>query len=97
MKINSTKLADYCRENNIRWIALFGSVLRGESDYDSDIDLLIEFNEPVGLFAFCRIENELSEIFFGGQKVDLVTQRALSRYFRDEVLEKCETLYGKAG
>jgi len=90
-------ITDYCAANNIRWLAVFGSALRGNFRADSDIDLLVEFNEPVGLFAICRVEEELSERFFGGRKVDLVTPRSLSRYFREEVMETCETIYGKAG
>jgi uncharacterized protein len=97
MDIKISELADYCKENNIRWLALFGSALRGDMRSESDVDLLVEFTAPVGLFTLCRVEDELSARFFGGRKVDLVTQRSLSRYFRDEVLAKCETLYGKAG
>ncbi len=97
MDIKTAELADYCRANNIRWLALFGSALRGEMHLESDVDLLVEFAGPVGLFALCRVEEELSELFFGGRKVDLVTKRSLSRYFRDETLAECETLYGKAG
>lgn len=97
MVVDVTELANYCRANNIRWLAVFGSALRGNMGPESDVDLLVEFIEPVGLFALCRIEEELSARFFGGKKVDLVTQRSLSRYFRDEVIRECETLYGKAG
>lgn len=97
MVVDITELTNYCRTNNIRWLAVFGSALRGDMRPESDVDLLVEFTEPVGLFTLCRIEEELSTRFFGGRKVDLVTQRSLSRYFRDEVLRGCETLYGKAG
>jgi uncharacterized protein len=97
MDVDVAKLSDYCTANNIRWLAVFGSALHGDMRPESDIDLLVEFTEPVGLFALCRVEEELSTRFFGGRKVDLVTRRSLSRYFRDEVLRDCETLYGKAG
>ena len=39
------QLADFCRRNRIRWLALFGSVLRDDFKPDSDVDVLVEF-EP---------------------------------------------------
>lgn len=88
----SIDLADYCRRNNIRRLALFGSALRDDFRPDSDLDILIEF-EPgtrVGL-RFFAIERELSNLF--GRKVDLNTPNFLSPYFRDEVLDEAENLY----
>lgn len=78
------ELADFCRRNRIRRLALFGSILRDDFRPDSDIDVLVEF-EPghrVG-FAFFALQDELSRIL--GHPVDLNTRKDLSRYFRDEV------------
>jgi uncharacterized protein len=89
------KIAEFCRENRISRLALFGSVLRDDFSPDSDVDVLVEF-EPgarVGL-GFFRIERELSEML--GRNVDLNTPGFLSRYFRDEVLREAEVLYDAA-
>ena len=86
------KIAEFCRRNNIRRLALFGSVLRDDFGPQSDVDILIEF-EPgtrVGL-RFFKIEIELSQIL--GRKVDLNTKGFLSKYFRDEVLAEAEDQY----
>jgi len=86
------KIADFCRRNGIRKLALFGSVLRSDFRDDSDIDVLVEF-EPgvrVGL-RFFAIPEELSEII--GRKVDLNTPGFLSKYFRDEVMAEAEVQY----
>jgi predicted nucleotidyltransferase len=40
----------------VKSLAIFGSVARGEASADSDVDLLVEFLEPVGLFEFVRRE-----------------------------------------
>lgn len=70
----------------IESLALFGSVAREESTSASDIDLLVEFNRPVGLFYFARVRRRLSEIV--GRPVDLVTRAALRKEMRDEILQE---------
>ncbi len=87
------KISVFCRQNRIRRLSLFGSVLSDHFSSDSDIDVLVEFapGETVGLIRMARLERELSETF--GRKVDLRTPADLSRYFRREVLESAETQY----
>lgn len=87
-----TDLADFCRRNHIRRLALFGSALRDDFRPDSDLDILVEF-EPgtrVGL-RFFALERELSNLF--GRTVDLNTPNFLSPYFRGEVMTEAEDLY----
>ncbi len=89
------RIAEFCRRNHIRRLALFGSVLRDDFRADSDVDVLVEF-EPgtrVGL-RFFDMQLELSEIL--GRKVDLNTIGFLSRYFRDKVLAEAEAQYDAA-
>ncbi|MCX7926381.1 MAG: nucleotidyltransferase family protein [Fimbriimonadales bacterium] len=87
-------LSEFCRQNHIRKLALFGSALHGDFHAESDIDLLVEFEKGhvPGLLGIARLERELTELF-GGRKVDLRTPRDLSRYFRDEVVREAEVLY----
>jgi predicted nucleotidyltransferase len=94
--IEKTQLAEFCRRHHIRWLALFGSILRSDFRPESDIDILVEF-EPEhipGLFGMARLERELSQLL-GGRKVDLRTPEDLSGYFRDEVLQTAEVVYAK--
>ena len=89
------RIAEFCRRNCIRRLALFGSVLRDDFRADSDVDVLVEF-EPgthVGL-RFFAMERELGEIL--GRRVDLNTVGFLSKHFRDEVLGEAEEQYGAA-
>ena len=89
-------IAEFCRRNQIRRLALFGSVLRGDFHAESDIDVLVEF-EPAhvpGLFGIARMERELSGLL-EGRKVDLRTPEDLSRYFRQSVLEEAEVQYAQ--
>ena len=94
--IPSDRIADFCRRNRIRRLALFGSVLRDDFGPDSDVDVLVEF-EPaarVGLLRLAGMEIELGEIL--GRKVDLNTPGFLSQYFRDKVLAEAEVQYDAA-
>lgn len=75
----------------VRRVSLFGSYLHGTAKSDSDIDLLIEFIKPVGMFALVRMERELSDAL--GKHVDLSTPNSLSRYFRDDVMQEAEPLF----
>ncbi len=90
------QLAEFCRRHQIQVLSLFGSVLREDFRPDSDIDVLVEFDDghAPGLLGIARIERELSEIL-GGRKVDLRTPEDLSRYFRQEVLAKAEVQYAQ--
>ncbi len=89
------KIADFCRQNRIRRMALFGSVLRDDFGPGSDVDILVEF-EPGHTpgFAFFGMEKDLSQLL--GRKVDLNTPGFLSPHFRQQVLDHLEVLYDAA-
>ena len=90
-------IARFCQKNQIRRLALFGSVLREDFRPDSDVDVLVEFSTDAkyGLFALSRMEDELRHIF--GREVDLVDRAAIeqSRNYirRKEILGSLETIY----
>lgn len=90
----------YCRQNFIRHLRAFGSILGDRIDdvrEDSDLDLLVEF-EPgtrVTLLDMARMERELGQLI--GFKVDLRTAGDLSRYFRHEVLQEAVELRAARG
>ena len=92
-KISKDKLADFCKNNNIRKLSVFGSFIRGELRPESDIDILVEFEPGLtpGLFSIIKMEIELTELI--GRKVDLRTAEDLSKYFRDEVLQNAKLQY----
>jgi len=90
------KIAEFCRRNRIKRLALFGSVLRDDFRPDSDVDVLVEF-EPdarVGLLGLARMEIELGDLL--GRKVDLNTPGFLSDHFRRRVLVEAEIRYDAA-
>jgi uncharacterized protein len=69
----------------VRSISLFGSVARGQSTEESDVDFLVELDPSTGLFGFFRIQHFLEEVC-GGSKVDLLMPSALHPALRDDIL-----------
>ena len=67
-------------------LSLFGSFARDEGRDDSDVDLLVEFDRPTGLFEFARLQGELGELL--GHRVDLVTLAALKPQLRERILRE---------
>ena len=74
------------RQRGVKSLAVFGSVARGEATTSSDIDLLVEFDCPVGLFEFIRLKLFLENL--SGCKVDLVTEDALRPAMRASILKE---------
>lgn len=80
----------YLKERyGVKELGIFGSYLHGEQKTKSDLDLMVEFEEPIGLFDFIRLENELTRLT--GIKVDLVVKDALKPRIKDRVIK--EALY----
>ncbi len=96
IEISKDEIAEFCRRNKIRKLAIFGSALRDDFTPESDVDVIVWF-EPearVGLITFGGIERELSEIL--GRPVDMHTPDMLSKYFRERVLMEAEMVYDAA-
>ena len=87
-------ISQFCLRNHIRKLSVFGSALRDDFHPDSDIDVLVEFEDGhVPGFAFFGMDAELTNLL--GRKVDLHTPNFLSRYFRDRVLKEAEVQYAR--
>ena len=75
----------YLKEKfNVKSIGLFGSYIRDEQTKTSDIDLLVEFDSPVGFFKFIELEDYLSDKL--GVKIDLVTPDALKPIIKPHII-----------
>jgi predicted nucleotidyltransferase len=70
----------------VKTIGVFGSYVRGEQKRQSDVDLLVEFEEPVGLFEFMDLEMYLTDLL--GVKVDLVSKKALKPHIGERILKE---------
>ena len=94
-KMHDAAIGVFCRKHHIRKLSLYGSVLRHDFRPDSDVDVLVEFEQghPVGLIRFAAMERELSGLL--GRQADLHTPAELSRHFHDEVMRSAEVRYAE--
>ncbi|MFA5239951.1 MAG: nucleotidyltransferase family protein [Phycisphaerae bacterium] len=95
--IPRVEIEAFCRRNHVCSFGLFGSVVRDDFGPDSDVDILIEFEqgqEP-DLFRLIELQDDLTKML--GHKVDLVERRAVERsenYIRRRhILESVEPIY----
>ncbi|MFH0964564.1 MAG: nucleotidyltransferase family protein [Planctomycetota bacterium] len=91
------RIREFCRKWRVKEISLFGSVLRDDFRPDSDVDVLVDFQDDGawGLLDLVHMEEELSAIL--GRKADLVDRRSVeaSRNYirRRRILDSLEPLY----
>ena len=78
--------SDSLRAAGVTSLTLFGSVARDEATPGSDVDLLVEFGRPVGLFQLVALKRQLEEIL--GCSVDLGTPDTLRPELRERVLQE---------
>jgi predicted nucleotidyltransferase len=97
IQVDKGRLGDFCRQHHIARLSFFGSILRDDFAADSDIDVLVDFEDghTPGFLGVAQIERELS-VLLDNRKVDLRTCQDLSRYFRKEVLATAEVQYARA-
>ncbi|WP_040334444.1 nucleotidyltransferase family protein [Candidatus Magnetobacterium casense] len=67
-------------------IGVFGSVARGKETETSDVDVLVEFAEPVDIFEFIDFKEFLENLL--GKTVDLVSVKALKPFLKDKILSE---------
>jgi predicted nucleotidyltransferase len=72
-------------DRGVAMLAIFGSVARDEAQPTSDVDVLVEFDRPVGLFQFIEVQQVLEQIL--GRSVDLGTPDALKDRVRPSVMQ----------
>ncbi|MEW5761430.1 MAG: nucleotidyltransferase family protein [Candidatus Thermoplasmatota archaeon] len=70
----------------VREIGIFGSYVKKGQKRKSDIDILVEFEEPIGLFEFMDLEEYLGNLL--GTKIDLVSKKALKPYIGKYILKE---------
>jgi predicted nucleotidyltransferase len=70
---------------HVKELGVFGSFARGEESNSSDVDILVDFDEPIG-WEYIDLIAYLESIL--GMKVDLVTPMALKRQIKDNILKE---------
>lgn len=97
IKIPEEKIKKFCQKYEISEFSLFGSVLTDQFDHDSDVDILVKFDESAQhtLFDQAKMKEELKQLM--GYEVDLVSKRGIesSRNLirKNTILESAESIY----
>ena len=92
--INPNQIAAFCRKWKVTELALFGSVLRSDFRPESDVDVLVTFeeNDPWSLLDVVSMREELAQIV--GRPVDLVEKKAITNpYRRQRILNSYEVIH----
>jgi len=77
---------------DVKSLALFGSVARDEASPTSDVDLLVEFDRPVGLLHFIGTHQYIKKLL-DAEKVDLVLRRAVLPELRDDIFAEAVNVF----
>ncbi len=88
------KLKTFFTTRPVNKAYIFGSVVRNESDEESDVDLLVEldYSQPIGL-GFVKMQIELEELL--NKKVDLITSRSVSKHLQPFIEKEKVLIYEK--
>ena len=94
--VDREAIAKVCNSFGVAWLALFGSVARGEATPESDVDLLYEL-EPGRRMGYIALETMSEEfgLIFGRTRVDLARPSQLHWLIRDKVLAEAQVLYAR--
>jgi hypothetical protein len=84
-------IAEFLKSNGATKVAVFGSYVRDEETPESDIDVLVDFKNGLGLLDLIRIERELGE--FVGKKIDLVLEGTFNPIIQKYVEKDIYTIY----
>ncbi len=95
--VEPKRIAEFCQKWKIINLSLFGSIVRGELQPGSDIDILVTFSNDADwtMFDHFNMEEELSNIL--GREVDLVNIKALEEnqnpIYQREILNSARQIY----
>lgn len=94
--IPTDQITHFCEQHHILKLALFGSVLREDFGPESDVDVLVEFEEGFvpGFIRLHELEKELSALM-ENRELDFVTPKSLNHRIRDQILSEARVQYVK--
>ena len=99
LKFNRDELGQFCRQNGIARLELFGSALRDDFRAESDVDLLATLRADARptLLDWAEMQEKLAELFH--RPVDLVSRRAIERsrnpYRKNSILTTAKPIYAE--
>ncbi len=97
IELNMQRIIDLCRKHRVKTLAVFGSILTDRFNDQSDVDLLVDFDEEITYHNyadnFFDLYHALRNLF--GREVDLVDASSVKNpYFKEELDETKQMIYG---
>lgn len=93
--LDNNKLFEIYKKEDVSFLGVFGSFVRGTNTEQSDIDLIVRFSKAKSLMDLVRIEREFTSVL--GTKVDLLTESSISPYLRNRIIDEMEVVYERKG
>ncbi len=90
LQIRKAEILALAAKHGASNVRLFGSVVRGEDQPDSDVDLLVDMQENRGLFDLIGLQQDIEKML--GRKVDVLTPDGINRYLKDRILGEAAPL-----
>jgi len=90
LKQKRAEIIPIAERNGSRKVRILGSLVRGDSGIDSDVDFLIELEPERSLLDIVAIKQDLEDLL--QRKVDVVTESAVSPYIRREIVRQAISL-----
>jgi uncharacterized protein len=91
IKQNQKQIEQICLEDGITYLAVFGSQARDRAREDSDVDLLVKYDKPVGLFDLYDSQEKFQNLFH--KKIDLVTVNGLKKQLNAYIQSDLKIIY----
>lgn len=85
------RLFPILNRHRVKRAALFGSVVRGETREDSDIDILVDVDQEMSLLDFVGVKLEIEDAL--QKKVDLVEYGTIKPLIKERILKEQEIIY----
>ena len=86
---------NFCRQNGLSYVGLFGSQARGDATSDSDVDLFVNFSKKASLFDLVRLKADLESDL--GRPVDILTNTGLKDSLKEYVTRDLVTVFNCCG
>lgn len=87
------KIIPLLQENQVEYLGIFGSVARGDSGMNSDVDILVKFSDPVTFDKYLMLDERIRGAL--GIDIDLVTEGAINKFLRPQIARDLKMVYGQ--
>ena len=86
-----SKCTPLFKRYGVRRASVYGSVARGEARPDSDVDMIVSLEKPIGLYKFFEMQDALEELL--GCKVDLATPDSINPHLARRIVNDIKPIY----